>query len=166
MRKIFAILQICALSLFLAGCGTQRRVIEQEKQDTRIETKYERIFVHDTAYIEIPVQTAEITVRDSTSHLENDYAFSEARITADGLLFHSLRTKAQKKAVPVEKQIERRDSVVYVDKQVQVPIPVEKELTWWQRVKIDYFGWLLCVLLASLAYTFRKPIIKLIRRFL
>lgn len=161
-NTIITLLLLCAL----VSCGTQRKVVQQEVQKTRTETRYERILVHDTSYIEIPVQTAEKTVKDSTSHLENDYAVSDASITSDGLLYHSLRTKAQKKAVPVDKQIERKDSLVYVDKQVNVPVPVEKELTKWQSFKIDYFGWLVAVLFALLGYTFRKPLLKLVRRFI
>lgn len=166
MRKIIAISLIFAVSLLLTACGTQRKVIEQQSQETRVETKYERIFVHDTTFIEIPLQTAEKTVRDSASHLENDYAVSDARITPDGSLFHSLQTKAQKKAVPIEREVERKDSIVYVDNEVIVPVPVEKELTGWQSFKVDYFGWLLAVLFALLAYIFRKPIIRLVRRFI
>lgn len=161
-NTIIILLLLCAL----VSCGTQRKVVQQEVQNTRTETRYERILVHDTSYIEIPVQTAEKTVKDSTSHLENDYAVSDASITSDGLLYHSLRTKAQKKAVPVDKQIERKDSLVYVDKQVNVPVPVEKELTKWQSFKINYFGWLMAVLFALLGYTFRKPLLKLVRRFI
>lgn len=166
MRKIFLLLLICGVSLLLTACKTQSKVIEQQKQETRIETKYERIFVHDTAYIEIPVQSAEKTVRDSASHLENDYAISDARINADGSLFHYLQTKPQKKPVPVDKVIERKDSLIYVKNEVKVPVKVEKELSSWQNFRLRYFNSLLIVLLGVLAYIFRKPIIKLIRRFI
>lgn len=166
MRKLFKISAIFAISLLLFACSSQRKVIQQQTQETRVETKYERIFVHDTTYLEIPLQSAEKTVQDSASHLENEYATSDARINADGSLFHSLQTKPQKKAVPTEREVERKDSIVYVDKEVEVPVPVEKELTKWQSFKIDYFGWLVGVLLASLVVIFRKPIIKLIRRFI
>lgn len=166
MRRIFIILAICAVSCVLTACSTSRRAIMQESQEMRVETKYEHLFIHDTAYIEIPMQTAERTVRDSTSHLENDFAFSDARITSDGSLFHSLQTKPQKKPVPIEKEVVRKDSVIYVDYKVEVPVTVEKELTAWQSFRLRYFNALLIVALALLAYTFRKPIIKLIRRFI
>lgn len=166
MRKMLFLSLICAFSLLLTACKTQSKAIQQEKQETRIETKYERIFVHDTAYIEIPVQSAEKTVRDSASHLENDYAISDARINADGSLFHYLQTKPQKKPVPVDKVIERKDSLIYVKNEVKMPVMVEKELSSWQNFRLRYFNALLVVILGLLAYTFRKPIIKLIRRFI
>lgn len=165
MRTILLLLA-CVFSLLLTACKTQSKAIQQEKQETRIETKYERIFVHDTAYIEIPVQSAEKTVRDSASHLENDYAISDARINADGTLFHYLQTKPQKKPVPVDKIIERKDSLIYVKNEVKVPVMVEKELSSWQNFRLRYFSALLVIILGLLAYTFRKPIIKLIRRFI
>lgn len=156
----------CAVSLLLTACGTQRGAIGQESQDTRIETRYERIFVHDTAYIEIPGQTSEKTVRDSTSRIENEYAVSEARINSDGSLFHSLRTKAQKKPVPVEKVVERKDSIVYVDKEVKAPVTVERKMTAWQTFRLRYFSALAAVAFALACYLFRKPFAALIRRFI
>lgn len=164
MRKILFLSFICAFSLLLTACKTQSK-IQQEKKETRIETKYERIFVHDTAYI-VPVQSAEKTVKDSASHLENDYAISDARINTDGSLFHYLQTKPQKKPVPVDKVIERKDSLIYVKNEVKVPVMVEKELSSWQHFRLRYFNALLIIILGLLAYTFKKPIIKLIRRFI
>lgn len=166
MKKILYISMICTISLTLTACKTQSKAIQQEKQETWIETRYERIFIHDTSYVEIPMQTAEKTVKDSLSHLENDYAISDARINADGSLFHNLQTKPQKKPVPINRIVERKDSVVYVDKEVKVPVMVEKELSSWQNFRLRFFNVLLIVLLGLLAFVFRKPIVTLIRRFI
>lgn len=166
MKKILYISMICTISLTLTACKTQSKAIQQEKQETWIETRYERIFIHDTSYVEIPMQTAEKTVKDSLSHLENDYAISDARINADGSLFHNLQTKPQKKPVPINRIVERKDSVVYVDKEVKVPVMVEKELSSWQNFRLRFFNTLLIVLLGLLAFVFRKPIMTIIRRFI
>lgn len=166
MKKILYISMICTIFLTLTACKTQSKAIQQEKQETWIETRYERIFIHDTSYVEIPMQTAEKTVKDSLSHLENDYAISDARINADGSLFHNLQTKPQKKPVPINRIVERKDSVVYVDKEVKVPVMVEKELSSWQNFRLRFFNVLLIVLLGLLAFVFRKPIVTLIRRFI
>jgi len=165
-RHIIITLAICAVSSLLTACGTARKAVQQESQETRVETRYERFYIHDTAYIEIPMQTAERVVKDSASHLENEYAVSDACITTDGLLFHSLQTKPQRKPVPVDRTVERKDSIVYVDRRVEVPVMVEKELTAWQSFRLKYFTALLAVLIALLAYTFRKPLLKLVRRFI
>ena len=157
------------VSCLLCACGTSKNLPTttiQETTNSNVEVKYEKVFVHDTTFIEIPAQTAERTTRDSTSHLENDLAVSDAKINPDGTLFHELKTKQQKKPVPVDKEIERRDSVVYVDGYVEVPVPVERSLTQWERTCINWFPYSVAALMLMLVYVFRKPMRSLIRRFI
>ena len=91
--------------LCLTGCGTSRCLtasIDKERRDSiRVETVIK--FITDTVYLEIPAQTAQRETRDSVSHLENDYAESDARINPDGSLYHDLNTKPQKKPLEFEK---------------------------------------------------------------
>lgn len=151
--------------LILTGCKTQK-IIEQEQTRDSIATEIKIVkeIIRDTAYIEIPAQTAERTTADSVSHLENDYALSDARINADGTLFHSLETKPQKKPVEVEKKIERKDSIVYRDRDhvvtVTETVAVEKELSWWQKTQM-YGFW---AALAVAAFAYRKKLFSLIIR--
>lgn len=164
MKHPFITLALIAIAIALAACGTPQKAVQRETQSRSVEVRYEKVFVRDTAYIEIPAQTAERTAADSASHLENDYAISDARINDDGTLFHDLKTKPQKKPVPTEKQIERKDSLVYVNKEVEVPVTVEKELTPWQRFRLRWFVPLAAAALALAALAFRKPIRGMMRR--
>lgn len=154
------------LLILVSGCRTKQPIVLSTSDSTRVETRYERIVVRDTAYIEIPLQTAEKTVWDSTSTLENEYAVSTARFNSDGSLFHTLRTKPQSMPVPTDRVIERKDSIVYVDKTVEVPVPTERELSRWERTSIRWFPYLCGVLAVAAAWIFRKPLISLIRRFI
>lgn len=140
---------MAAVSLMWGCCPCRNLITETTRQDsTRVEVRTETILVPDTVFLEIPAQTAERTTRDSVSHLENDYAVSDARINPDGSLFHDLRTKPQKKPVETDKKVERRDSVVYRDKAVRVKetISVPRELSTFQRCQIFGF-WLLLALI-------------------
>lgn len=155
----------CAL---LPSCKSSHSlpVQSKEKDSVRVEVRTSTIYVTDTLLIEIPPQTAERTTADSTSHLENDYAISDARINADGTLFHLLSTKPQKKPVEVDKKIEQRDSIVYVDKSIsdtgQQIVEVERNLSWWEQTRIYGFYLLLIVIVAI----YRKPIWSLLKKFL
>ena len=108
------------LTFIIGGCASSRRLSEnvhqQDSVGIRVETRIE--YVPDTVFIEIPAQTSERETADSTSHLENDYATSDARINPDGTLYHNLKTKPQKKPVEFEKPVERKDSVIYKKKTV------------------------------------------------
>ena len=46
----------------------------------------------------------------------------------------------------------------------QVQVPVEKKLSFAQKVKINSFWWLLISVIGLLAWTFRKPIVSLIKK--
>ena len=76
------VLIFISLMFLLGGCGTTRRLTEttHQQDSVRVEVQTRTEYVKDTVYLEIPAQTAERTTADSTSHLENDYAVSDARI--------------------------------------------------------------------------------------
>ena len=149
--------------LLLTACGTSRNLTNTKQDSTCVEVREVVKFIHDTTFVEIPAQTAERTTRDTTSHLENDYATSDARVNSDGTLYHNLKTKPQKKPVPVETPVIRKDSIVYRDRAVKEFFPVERELTWWQKTQMKGF-WIVMTILV--VYVFRKPLLNLIRRFI
>ena len=159
---------------FLSGCATQRgagstttTTIEKDSSDVKVEIRTE--YITDTLYIEIPAQKSERTTQDSTSHLETDYAVSDARINPDGSLSHSLENKAQKKPAEFQKPIEHKDSIRtiykyrYKDKKVEVPVYVEKDLSWWQSTSIKFFPYAIALILGMAGWIFRKPLIKIIK---
>lgn len=163
MRNVSFIL----LLAFLTGsCASSRKLAENvQKQDsTRIEVREKVIYVPDTVFLEIPAQTAERTTQDSTSHLENDYALSDARINPDGSLYHDLKTKPQKKPVPFDKPVEKKDSIIYRTQYIdrEVTVEVERELSWWEKTQIYGFWGLVVILII----VYRKKIFAIARRFI
>jgi hypothetical protein len=110
----------------------------------RVEHRVEHIT--DTVYIEIP-KIVEKVKRDTMSHLENEYAYSDAIVKGDNL-YHTLATKPQKKAVAVEAKIEYRDSIVekIVEREVVNTIEVERPDTWWEQTQKKGFNAMLIAL--------------------
>ena len=86
MKK--TLMLILALAL-LTGCKTTKQTASPPIPVVPIETNTNTKIVHtetiDTVFIEIPPQSAERTTPGKTSHLETDYAESDARINEDGL---------------------------------------------------------------------------------
>lgn len=159
MKTLRLLIAILLAALLLCGCASTRHVsdsVNSEERDTvRVETV--TIYVPDTVFVEIPSQTAERETRDSVSHLENDYAASDARINPDGSIYHDLKTKPQKMPVEFQKPVERRDSIIYrervrnetVTKTVEVP----RQLTWFQKTSI--YGFWAAIFIAIL-YTIKR----------
>lgn len=160
MRRTLIILS----ALLLISCGTPRHITNSEAKDsTRLEVRTEYVERIDTIYIAIPRQAENIVIQDTVSHLENDFAVSDAKVDARGLLHHSLETKARSLPVSVKSVSERKDSIIFRDKEVLVnrPVYVEKKLTGWQTFRIK--SWWAMVLLLVFAY--RKEILVVIRKF-
>ena len=140
MRKLVVSRIMLSALLLLVGCCPCRHLSSSDTKtgldSTNTEYRERVIFVPDTVFVEIQKQTAERTTADSTSHLENDYALSDARINTDGSLFHTLATKPQAKPVPTEQQIVYRDSVVYKNRIVtQTKTEVrEKAVPWYMKL--------------------------------
>ena len=129
------------------------------RDSVRVEIR-ERL-VYDTVKVEVPKVVERIVTRDTASHLENDWAMSDASVS-DGFLSHSLETKPHTVYVPVAVPVH---DTTYIEKEAQETIiekEVEKPLTWWQKARLGAFWWLLGGLVACLAWIFRKPLLKLL----
>lgn len=159
---------ICAV-LMLGSCGTQRKAQDTEIRDsTRVVVRTERIETIDTVYVELPKQSETVAVKDTSSHLENDVAESDASVDALGFLHHSLKTKPRSIPVPSKNTKERRDSIVYRDKNVYIekPVYVEAKLTAWQHFRLDGF-WILAAIVAAIGFwKFRRPILGLFAKLI
>ena len=50
-------------------------------------------------------------------------------------------------------------------REIEVPVPVERKLTWWERVKLNCAEWVIAVLVAiALVYALRQRLSRKIRK--
>lgn len=164
---------IIGLTALLTACSSSKKATQTQLPIVPIENNTDTKVVHietiDTVFIEIPAQSAERTTPDKFSHLETDYAESDARINADGTLTHSLKNKAEApKPVPVKNTTDTIYQDRYIEKpvEVQVPTEVERNLTWWEQARLKTWWWLTAALVLALAVNFRKPLLSLAGRIL
>ena len=163
MQKPF--LAVLGALWLLAGCGLCGKVAgttESRAETIKIIEHSELVPVITT--IHIPDLLAERETRDTSSHLENKYAESDACVRRDGSLYHNLRTKPQDITQKQEVKIEYRDSIVtqHEYKETIRETKVEKELTAWQKFRLRGF-W---VMLAIAAFAYRGQIIALIKKII
>lgn len=148
---------IAIVLLLFSSCRTGKIVVVEGKDSIRIEERVREIKVTDTLFVEVPMQKESTTVRDSMSHLENDYAISDARINPDGSLSHSLETKHRTDTLSREVGVQVRDSIVYREKVVPKIVPVEKGLSDWQKIQIR--GFWIFLILTSVYIIIRKKVL-------
>lgn len=160
------------VAICLTACSSTKKAAQTPLPIVPIESSTDTKIIHtetiDTVFITPPAQSAERTTPEKESHLETDYAESDARINEDGTLTHTLKNKTQPKPVPVKNS----NDTIYVDKfiekpvLVQVPVEVERELTWWQKTRLNTWGWLVTALALCIGWLSRKPLLTLARRLL
>ena len=164
MKPFLRSSMILFTAALLTGCGTSRQVAGTSSSgisSVRIVEHTEYVPVQ----VEVPIPTIieRNTTRDTSSHLENQYAQSDARINIDGSLTHTLETKPQTLQAEAQVKIEYRDSIVIQDRfdENTVEVEVEKELTWWQSFKMKVGGWAIGILLLALIYLIVRLILKI-----
>lgn len=166
------LLIIFAAVVIMGGCSTSKQAehTHSRSDSVRIEVRNETIYVKDTAYIEIPAQKAERITKDTISNLENDYAVSDAWITSDGMLHHTLETKPQTKPYEFDKPIIRNDSTYkessHSDNTQTVTVEVERKLTWWQQTQMYGFWVLMALASIGLIWKYRSLITTALRKLI
>lgn len=135
---IFVVVCIIIIALLCCSCKTKYVMVESVRTDTTYinKTQYDSIWMHDSIYLK--------------EYMKGDTVFLE-------------KTKWQIRYK--EKQV--HDTLIHerVDS-IAVPYPVEKELKWRQRTAIKFFPWVLMGFLGLLGWTFRKPLLTLIRKII
>ena len=116
-----------------------------QKDSVRVEVREHTEYIHDTLKVEVPSQSEAVSLRDTLSHLENDWAESDASWDGE-FLHHSLKTKAGVRPVPVDVPVVYRDSVVYRDRVVTVTKEVERSFSWWEQFRLT--TWIIVAVLA------------------
>ena len=132
----------------------------EARDSVRVEERVREVKVTDTLFIEVPRQAAERTTADSSSHLENDYALSDARILADGSLLHTLETKPRTDTLTRELSVQAKDSIIYREKVVPQPVPIEKPIGWFTRLRLWLGNVMLALISGAVAWAAARLILK------
>lgn len=151
---IVAFIFVAILGQIFVSCSP--RVLPPAESENSVRVEYRERVVRDTVNIEVP-QIKEVNVtRDSSSHLENDYAYSDAAIV-DGLLMHSLQTKPRKILVPVT--IPVHDTTYVEVKSEREVVEVERNFSQWEAFQMILGRILGGLLLLWMGFTAYKVIV-------
>ena len=153
---LLAFVLLAILGQLFVGCSPRITPPAEIRDSVRVEIR-ERP-VHDTAYVDVPLIKEVNVTRDTSSHLENEYAMSDASIS-NGTLRHSLETRPHKIAAPVT--IIVHDTLT-VEKKAETIIKEVNTLTKWQGFQIILgrvlggIFLLIILMLAARAFLMRK----------
>lgn len=176
--KNLVIIVVSLTALMLSGCHSSKQMLPSPpvivSNTDSVRTEYIETVRIDTVTIEVPVpmESAKQVVPDSTSHLETSLAESDAWINEDGTLGHSIKNKEQKlKAdVPVPVKDTKTNNTETTVREVPVPYPepvyIERDFSKWESFRLDAFWYLVGLVLISLGWILRNPLITAIRKCL
>ena len=115
-------------------CGCSTKYVPVES--VRYDSLFFTKFMKDSVY-----------VKDST----------HVRERGDTVFWYRLKFVFMNKSVTDTVYIER-----YKDR--DVPVPVERRLSWWERQKMDYGGWAMLILVAAMLLKIRKGLARITRK--
>lgn len=153
---LLAFVLLAILGQLFVGCSPRITPPAEIRDSVRVEIR-ERP-VHDTAYVDVPLIKEVNVTRDTSSHLENEYAMSDASIS-NGTLRHSLETRPHKIAAPVTLIVH---DTLTVEKKAETIIKEVNVLTKWQGFQIILgrilggLFLLIILMLAARAFLMRK----------
>ena len=144
-------LALMLLLVLAVGCSPKLQPVVK----TEIRTEYRDRMVHDTVAVEIPPKMEERTVTvEKYSHLENEWASSDASVDSLGLLHHSLETLPHKIMIPVTVPV--HDTLRLEAETITLTKYVEKPLKWHQKILMWLGATLMAVMLAKMIFKLFK----------
>ena len=157
---LLASIALAAVLLMLTGCKTIEQSTQEEKGDSvRVEIRERIVKVTDTVTVEVPGISQERLTKDSISRLENDWAVSVARVSRNGVLWHTLDVKPRKIEMAAEHAVTAKDSIVYRDRWRQKTVTktvTKNRLTWIQKAQVYGFRAMLTVALLFVVWRWAR----------
>lgn len=131
-----AIISVTIIFFSLFSCRSPKYIPVETKTTETIE-------VIDTVHeVQLVPYRDSVTVKDTASFLCNEYAYSWARWD-NGLLHHSLVIAPRNPII-----IEIPKTILHTRREtVPTIVEVEKKLNKWQRLKMDYGGYAIVILM-------------------
>lgn len=163
---LIAVIGAILAAMMVTSCRSNVGMISTN--ETQTETVYRYIETIDTVTVEVEVQaqTASNKTNARESHLETDYAESDAWIDEDGNLNHTLANKERSIPVDVPVVNSKTEKEAEHVTTITVPVEVERELSLWEILRLKTWLWLAGALAATVIWIFRTPLITLARRLI
>lgn len=128
----------------------------------KFESEKDSVHVQDIVYIRDSVITIQNEAGDiiskekfrDTNKLTNSSTHSEK----------NTQTEISRDFIDSLMSAQKMELMALFEKNQQIPVPVEKELSRWEKTKIDSFWILSGALFLALIFIFRKPILRLIQK--
>lgn len=166
MIIIFALFAM--LSLFLCGCSHKVYVpVESVRTDTLYLSHRDSIHVKDSVIMHHVIHTRDsVAIHDSVVIVKNEQGEVKERL----IVRYRDRWHATQDNLSLQRQLDRyrleNDSLREANSEVQNTIvPVEKQLTRWQQIKMEVGGWAIGAVSIVVIVIISYIIVWLVKRY-
>lgn len=146
---------MCVLMVFACSCRTKYVPVEGQKDSVVVEKLVEVQLPPDSATIRALLECDEngkvVLAWLDIANSKN----AQAQLTIDSLgnLLAKMKTQPDTVYLPSKE--------ITVTKEVKVPYPVEKELTKWQKFRMDFGGWDIGIVIITILVVVGRMVYKL-----
>ena len=146
---------LMCLLVFFCSCRTKYVPVEGQKDSIVVEKLVEVQLPPDSATIRALLECDENgkVVLSWLDIVNSKNAQAQLTIDSLGNLLAKMKTQPDTVYLPSKE--------VTVNKEVQVPYPVEKELSKWQQFRIDFGGWAIGIVIITILVVVGKMVYKL-----
>ena len=144
VSRCIVLAPLMCLLVFFCSCRTKYVPVEGQKDSIVVEKLVEVQLPPDSATIRALLECDENgkVVLSWLDIVNSKNAQAQLTIDSLGNLLAKMKTQPDTVYLPSKE--------VTVNKEVQVPYPVEKELTKWQKFRIDFGGWAIGIVVITI----------------
>ena len=162
LAAILICLAVAIVICWATGCSPKMMPSHDDNTNHKDSTYVQVVTKDSLIYVPIPLEKDQVIVHlGDTSKLETSVATSEAFVGVDGFLHHSLENKSDERLpaiVPITSKTIYTGVTHTETHTITKYVEVEKELSWWQKFRLEAFWWLVGAVVLLLVWTFRKLI--------
>ena len=161
--SIIGILIIAVVALLLSGCKSTQYVpvetvihdsIFTEKIVIKTDTTKEKVLVKDSSWMSIhEADSAELAA----------LGIRLKGINSAYIVEYNKVKQLQNQLESLKENVVIKDSIVYKDREVQVPYPVEKQISTWERMKYGLMG-VLIILGFVVVFTIILKVVSILKK--
>lgn len=155
VSRFITLAPLMCLLVFFCSCRTKYVPVEGQKDSIVVEKLVEVQLPPDSATIRALLECDENgkVVLAWLDIVNSKNAQAQLTIDSLGNLLAKMKTQPDTVYLPSKE--------VTVNKEVQVPYPVEKELTKWQQFRMDFGGWAIGIVIITILVVVGRMVYKL-----
>lgn len=183
MKKILAYISLFFIFWCFCGCGSTKYLPIESVSNDSIRQYNENIVDHlrqlmltirsyqsekDSVHVQeiVYVRDSVVTVQNEAGDIisKERYRDTNKQTDTNSTSEKNTNTEISREYIDSLLSSQKYELMAILERNQQIPVPVEKELSKWQQTRIDLFWYMAGALILAIGFIYRKPILRLIQK--